>query len=310
MTGAEPPRPSRTVTPGSAESLAQVGTAEELFFPLSSLELHDVVRAALVEDGAFDDITTVATVVSDRRGRATLASREPGVVAGVPFVLEAFRQLDPKVSIRVDAPDGSPVQPGTIVLFAAGHSRALLSAERVALNFLQYLSGIATLTRRYVEQVEGTSARILDTRKTLPGWRRLAKYAVRAGGGLNHRLDLATGVLIKDNHLIAVDSDVRLAVERARAMAPPGTPIEVECDRPDQVVAALDAGADLVLLDNMQPDMLRACVELARGRALTEASGGVKLETVREIAETGVDRISVGALTHSAPALDLGLDFD
>jgi nicotinate-nucleotide pyrophosphorylase (carboxylating) len=197
-----------------------------------------------------------------------------------------------------------------MVLFAAGHSRALLSAERVALNFLQHLSGIATLTRRYVELVQGTSASILDTRKTLPGWRRLAKYAVRAGGGMNHRLDLATGVLIKDNHLIALDGDVQLAVERAREMAPPGTPIEVECDRLEQVAVALDAGADVVLLDNMPLDLLRACVELARGRAITEASGGVRLDTVREIAETGVDRISVGALTHSAPALDLGLDFD
>jgi nicotinate-nucleotide pyrophosphorylase (carboxylating) len=196
------------------------------------------------------------------------------------------------------------------VLFLSGHARGLLSAERVALNFLQRLSGVATLTRRFVDAVSGTDARILDTRKTTPGWRRLEKYAVRAGGGYNHRLDLAAAVLIKDNHLAAVDGDIAFAVRSARDLAPPGAKIEVECDTPAQVDAALAAGADVVMLDNMPPDVMRACAARCKGRALTEASGGVRLDTVRAIAETGVDFISVGALTHSAPALDLALDFE
>jgi nicotinate-nucleotide pyrophosphorylase (carboxylating) len=195
------------------------------------------------------------------------------------------------------------------VFFLNGHARGILSAERVALNFMQHLSGIATLTARYVEAVRGTGARIFDTRKTLPGWRLLEKYAVRAGGGANHRMDLASGVLIKDNHLAACDGRVDQTVKRARELAPPDTKIEVECDSIEQVKAALAAGADLILLDNMPLDVLAACITIARGRAITEASGGISLETVRATAQTGVDRISVGKLTHSAPALDLALDF-
>jgi nicotinate-nucleotide pyrophosphorylase (carboxylating) len=185
----------------------------------------------------------------------------------------------------------------------------LLSAERVALNFMQRLSGIATMTARYVEAIAGTGAHILDTRKTTPLLRRLEKYAVRAGGGLNHRMDLASAVLIKDNHLAAVDGDVALAVSRARALAA-GIKIEVECDTLEQVRAAVGAGADIILLDNMQLMELREAVKLVDGKAVTEASGGITLNTVRLVAETGVDWISVGALTHSAPALDLALDFD
>ena len=196
------------------------------------------------------------------------------------------------------------------MLFVTGHARALLSAERVALNYLQRLSGIATITARYVDAVRGTNAKILDTRKTTPGWRSLEKYAVRAGGGTNHRMDLSTGVLIKDNHLAALDGDVARAVSRAREQAPRGIKIEVECDRIDQVERAVEAGADIILLDNMAPSLLAECVALVAGRAILEASGGVKLSTVRPIAETGVDWISVGALTHSAPSLDLGLDFE
>jgi nicotinate-nucleotide pyrophosphorylase (carboxylating) len=195
-------------------------------------------------------------------------------------------------------------------MFLSGHARGLLSAERVALNFVQRLSGIASLTARYVEAVAGTGAHILDTRKTTPGLRRLEKYAVRAGGGLNHRMDLSSAVLIKDNHLAAVDGDIRIAVNRARKVAPPGIKVEVECDTLDQVKAALDAGADVIMLDNMQLLDLREAVKVVDGRAVTEASGGVTLESARRIAETGVDWISVGALTHSAPALDLALDFD
>jgi nicotinate-nucleotide pyrophosphorylase (carboxylating) len=196
------------------------------------------------------------------------------------------------------------------VLYVTGHARALLSAERVALNFLQRLSGIASLTAKYVACVAGTGASILDTRKTTPGWRALEKYAVRAGGGVNHRMHLASAVLIKDNHLAALDGDVAVAVSRARELAPAGVRVEVECDRLEQVQAALDAGADIILLDNMSLDLMRECVALVNGRATTEASGGVNLQTVRGIAETGVDWISVGALTHSAPSMDLGLDFE
>lgn len=281
-----------------------------LKFPLKTPDLQKVVRAALDEDQAFNDITTIATVVSDRRARATLVARGNGTVAGVPLALEAFRVLDPKGTIRVEHEDGWRVQKGDPILFVTGHARGLLGAERVALNFMQRLSGIATLTARFVDAVAGTGARILDTRKTTPGWRVLEKYAVRAGGGMNHRMDLATAVLIKDNHLAACDGDVALAVKRVRDMTPDGTQIQVECERPEQVQAAIDAGAHGVLLDNMSLDALRESVRIARGGAQTEASGGVNLSTVRAIAETGVDWISVGALTHSPPALDLALDFD
>jgi nicotinate-nucleotide pyrophosphorylase (carboxylating) len=255
-------------------------------------------------------VTTIATVVSDRRSRATLVARTKGVVCGVPLALEAFRQLDAKASIRVEHEDGARVSAGEPVLFVTGHARGLLSAERVALNFMQRLSGIATLTACYVDAVKGTKAKILDTRKTTPGWRKLEKYAVRAGGGTNYRMDLSSGVLIKDNHLAALDGDVAKAVTRARELAPIGVRIEVECDTIEQVGRAIDAGADIVLLDNMSTNVMAECVALAKGRAILDASGGVTLSTVRAIAETGVDWISVGALTHSAPSLDLAVDFE
>jgi nicotinate-nucleotide pyrophosphorylase (carboxylating) len=255
-------------------------------------------------------VTTIATVLSSRRARASLVARQAGCIAGVSLALEAFRLLDPKISMRVDAEDGTRVEKGGTVLYMTGHARGLLSAERTALNFMQRLSGIATLTAKFVDAVKGTKAKILDTRKTTPGWRRLEKYAVRAGGGVNHRLDLARAVLIKDNHLKAVDGDVAVAVKRVRELAPPGAKVEVECDKLEQVRAAIEAGADEVLVDNMPLEMIREAVELARGRAAVEASGGVTIDTVRRIAETGVDYISVGALTHSPPAMNLALDFD
>jgi nicotinate-nucleotide pyrophosphorylase (carboxylating) len=295
----------RTITP-----LSTPAYDGSLRFPLKANETLKLVRAALDEDQAFNDITTIATVVSDRRARATLVARGTGTVAGVPLALEAFRLLDPKGTIRVEREDGLRVQKGDPILFVTGHARALLGAERVALNFMQRLAGIATLTAKFVDAVRGTNSRILDTRKTTPGWRVLEKYAVRAGGGMNHRMDLASHVLIKDNHLAACDGDVALAVKRVRDLAPPATEIEVECESPDQVRTAIDAGAHAVLLDNMTLEQLRECVSIAKGRAKTEASGGVRLDTVRAIAETGVDWISVGALTHSPPALDLALDFD
>src|SRR5690349_3480923 len=300
-------RAPRTITPLSTPAIPSVGT---LRFPYSQDDLSALVKSALDEDGAFNDLTTIATVVSDRHARGRLVARATGVVCGVPLAIEAFRQLDDKVTIRIDHEDGARVKPGDSVLYLSGHARALLAAERVALNFMQRLSGIASITARYVDAVRGTRAKILDTRKTTPGWRLLEKYAVRAGGGTNHRLNLSAAVLIKDNHLAAVDGDVGLAVRRARDLAPAGTKIEVECDRIEQVGAAVESGADIIMFDNMSPDVMARCVELVHGRATTEASGGVSLESVRAIAQAGVDWISVGALTHSAPALDLALDFE
>jgi len=300
-------RAPRTITPLSSPAIPRVGT---LRFPYSQDELRALVKSALDEDGAFNDLTTLATVVSDRHARGRLVARADGVLCGVPLAVEAFRQLDDKVTIRIDHEDGSRLRPGDSVLYLSGHARGLLAAERVALNFMQRLSGVASITARYVDAVRGTRARILDTRKTTPGWRLLEKYAVRAGGGTNHRLNLSSAVLIKDNHLAAVDGDVGVAVRRARDLAPAGTKVEVECDRIEQVRAALDAAADIILLDNMSPALMAECVELVDHRAITEASGGVNLDSVRAIAETGVDWISVGALTHSAPSLDLGLDFE
>src|SRR3954470_13208801 len=308
----ENPRPERRSTPRTITPLttAAIGGDTLLRFPLDQGQLERVVAAALTEDGAYNDLTTIATILSDRRARAMIVAKEAGVIAGVPIALEAFRQLDSKISIRVDLEDGTRVVPGTPVLFCTGHARALLSAERVALNFMQRLSGIATTTAKYVDAVKGTKARILDTRKTTPGWRQLEKYAVRAGGGMNHRHDLSSAVLIKDNHLSALDNDIALAVKRARDLVKDGIKVEVECDTIDQVRAAVQAKADIILLDNMAPAMMKEAVGIINGAAISEASGGVNLSSVREIAETGVDWISVGALTHSAKAMDLGLDFE
>jgi nicotinate-nucleotide pyrophosphorylase (carboxylating) len=283
--------------------------ADALRFPLSEAECARLVRDALAEDRAEQDVTTLATVPADARARADLVARRNGVICGIPLAVEAFRQCDPDVVIRVDGADGRPVDKGATVIALEGSARALLSAERVALNFMQHLSGIATLTAQYVNAVRGTRAQIIDTRKTLPGWRVLEKYAVRCGGGRNHRSDLSQAVLIKDNHLAAVGGDVHHAVSQARALAP-GALVEVECDDVAQVTPALEAGADIIMLDNMGLQDMRDAVELVAGRAVIEASGGVNLQTVRGIAETGVDWISVGALTHSPAALDLALDFE
>src|SRR6476620_2116185 len=306
----ENPRSERRSTPRTITPLstAAVGGDTLLRFPLDQAQLERTVSSALTEDGAYNDLTTIATILSDRRARAMIVAKEAGVIAGVPLALEAFRQLDSKVAIRVDLEDGTPVAAGTPILFCTGHARALLSAERVALNFMQRLSGIASTTAKFVDAVRGTKAKILDTRKTTPGWRQLEKYAVRAGGGTNHRHDLSSAVLIKDNHLSALDNDVGLAVKRARDLVPEGIKVEVECDTLDQVRAAVEAKADIILLDNMSNAMMTEAVGITAGRATVEASGGVNLSTVRGIAETGVDWISVGALTHSARAMDLGLD--
>jgi nicotinate-nucleotide pyrophosphorylase (carboxylating) len=300
------------MTSRKAAALAAKGMApeENLKFPLAKQELAAIVAAALEEDDAKHDITTAATVLSDRRAGCRMVARQSGVIAGLALAYEAFRQVDDAVYIRSELKDGSRVNGGTPLMFLTGHARCILSAERVALNFVQRLSGIASLTARYVDAVNGTGARILDTRKTTPGWRKLERYAVRAGGGMNHRFNLGSAVLIKDNHLAAVDGDIGVAVKRARAIAPKGMVVEVECEKMEQVEAALLAAADVIMLDNMKPAQLREAVRLIDGRAVTEASGGVNLDNVRSIAETGVDWISVGALTHSAPALNVALDFD
>jgi nicotinate-nucleotide pyrophosphorylase (carboxylating) len=264
-----------------------------------------VVLAALAEDIGAGDVTTEATVASEAVGTAELLVKEAGVVCGLRVAETAFRALDPDVRFDAFASDGDDVEPPVVVARMTGSERALLTAERVALNFLGRLSGIATLTRRYVEAVEGTGAAVLDTRKTAPGLRALEKYAVAAGGGRNHRFGLDDAVLIKDNHLRAAGS-IAAAVTLVRAAT--DLPVEVECETLVQVGEALDAGVDAILLDNMPLDELRAAVALVDGRARLEASGGVTLETIRAIAETGVDEISVGALTHSARSLDVSLE--
>ena len=278
-------------------------------FPLREIPLRTAVREALFEDRALEDVTTLATIPASAMSSAVLAARGPGVICGGPLAIEAFTQVSPHVRIEVVRPDGTVVQKGDEVLRVTGPSRAMLQAERVALNYMMHLSGIATLTHTYVQAIARTTARILDTRKTTPGLRRLEKYAVRCGGGRNHRMDLASMAMLKDNHLAAVGGDIVAAVTQVRSILPAGTWIEVEADRREQVERAIESGADVIMLDNMALDVMRECVELVAGRAIVEASGGVTLDRVRAIAETGVDWISVGALTHSAPALDLGFDF-
>jgi nicotinate-nucleotide pyrophosphorylase (carboxylating) len=284
------------------------GANATLGFPLSAATTRALVRAALDEDRAFEDVTTLATVPAEAQGRAAIVARTAGVIAGLPLSITAFETMSRDVTVRVIAGDGEHVGAGGGVAEVAGPWRALLSAERVALNFVQRLSGVATLTARYVEAVQGTAARIYDTRKTTPTFRAIERYAVRCGGGVNHRADLADAVLIKDNHLAALGGDVALAVGRAREAGRPGICVEVECDNVAQVDAALAAGADVILLDNMPPAQLRRAVAATAGRARLEASGGITTDTIREVAETGVDAISVGALTHSVRALDIALE--
>lgn len=268
----------------------------------------ETVTRALAEDIGRGDITTDAIFAPELRGSARLMARDAGVVAGLDLAEAAFRALDPAIAFEALVPDGTPVLRGDAIARVSGTVRALLSAERVALNFMTHLSGVATLTARYVAAVAGTRARIVDTRKTIPGLRVLEKYAVKAGGGFNHRFGLDDGAMIKDNH-VAAAGGVAEAVARLRAATGHMVKICCEVDRLDQIEAALAAGVDVLLLDNMDPPMLTEAVRLVAGRAVTEASGKVSLETVAAIAATGVDVISVGKLTHSAPALDIALDF-
>jgi nicotinate-nucleotide pyrophosphorylase (carboxylating) len=275
---------------------------------LPAILIEPVVRAALVEDlGRAGDITTDAVVPPDARLACAIVARQPGIVAGIEVARLAFRLLDPTLGIAVQAPDGAAVTPGQPVLRIDGAARAILTGERTALNFLCHLSGVASATQGLVQAVEGTRARIICTRKTTPGLRALEKYAVRTGGGVSHRFGLDDGILIKDNH-IAVAGGAAAAIRRARRAAGHMVKIEVEVDRLDQLDEVLREGVDAVLLDNMDPDTLARAVARVEGCAVTEASGRVTLNSVRAIAESGVDLISAGWITHSAPALDFGLD--
>lgn len=276
---------------------------------LHNIQIRPLVEAALREDIRSGDITTNSLIPTEARARAVLRTREDGVLAGIGVAQMAFSTLDGAVTFSQAKRDGEAMTKGETVLHIEGAARAILTAERIALNFSQRLSGIATLTGQFVDAVRGTNARIADTRKTTPGLRVLEKYAVRCGGGSNHRFALDDMILIKDNH-VALCGGIAPAIERARENIGHAVKIEVECDTLDQVRQAADAGADIILLDNMTPDELREAVYIISRRALSEASGGVNLQTVRAIAESGVDIISVGALTHSARALDLGLDVE
>jgi nicotinate-nucleotide pyrophosphorylase (carboxylating) len=274
--------------------------------PSSAFALID---AALAEDVGPGDFTTLWTVPEDRRAEARIVAKSPGVIAGSEVAAEVFRRVDPSLEVTVDTEDGAAVKPGDVAMTIRGSARSILTAERTALNFMQRLSGVATVTRRYVQAVEGTGARVIDTRKTTPGMRALEKAAVVAGGGANHRFGLHDMVMIKDNH-IAAAGGITSAVEAVRRQNERGLKVEVETTTLDEVREALAAGADRIMFDNMSWPQMHDAVELVRAadpRPETEASGGITLETIHAYAGTGVDFISIGALTHSAPSLDLSL---
>ena len=281
--------------------------------PLSPYHIRSVVQSALEEDCAFNDATTSATIgESDIGASAHLVAKQSGIIAGVSVAEEAFKTLDPKSEFVAHIHDGGSVETGTKIASVTGKAAAILSAERTALNLLQRMSGIATLTARYVAAVHGTGASIVDTRKTVPGLRILDKYSVLMGGGGNHRMSLADCILIKDNHILAMKSQgmsIGDVVRHARSNAPFSIKIEIEVENVNDAVEAMNAGADIVMLDNMPPVAMREAVARRAGQSLLEASGNVTLDTVRQVAETGVDIISVGELTHSVSALDISLDF-
>jgi nicotinate-nucleotide pyrophosphorylase (carboxylating) len=268
--------------------------------------IKSLIAHALAEDLGHGDITSEATITAESTSEAVILAKQHLVLAGIDVAREVFRYLDPGIQFSPFAKDGEVIHAGTELARLSGNTRALLAGERVALNLLQHLSGIATLTAAYVEKIKGLQAEVLDTRKTLPGLRVLEKYAVRMGGGRNHRFGLSDGVLIKDNHIKAVGS-ITLAVELARKKAHHLLKIEVETKNLDEVREALSAKADIIMLDNMPIDVMREAVKMVKGRALVEASGNVTLETLRHIAETGVDFVSSGSLTHSAPAADISM---
>lgn len=274
---------------------------------LNNFWLRDVVVRALAEDIGAGDITTQATVPSEQKAVGVFRAKEPGIICGIPVLKEVFPTLDPSLLVTSRRDEGVRIQPGEIVVEVQGAARPILSGERVALNFLQRLSGIATLTRSLVDLVADLPVRMVDTRKTTPGLRFLEKYAVRVGGGRNHRFSLADAVLIKDNHIVAAGG-ITSAVEKARRQIPHTMTVEVEAEDEEQVREALAAGAEIIMLDNMTPEKMRSMVKLIDGRALVEASGNITAKTIRAVAETGVNIISVGALTHSAAALDISLE--
>jgi len=273
---------------------------------IDPLVVEELIDSALAEDIGFGDLTSELVIPADARAELALNAREDIVLAGIEIAARIFRRRS-ECTVELRVKDGDRVKAGALMGKVAGPARGLLAVERTALNFLQHLSGIATLTSQYVERIAGTRAVLIDTRKTLPGLRALEKHAASLGGARNHRLRLDDGVLIKDNH-ISVCGSIALAVKRARSGVPVLTKIEVECDTLAQVEEALEAGADMILLDNMDAEDMRRAVALSGGRVPLEASGGVRMETIRAIAEAGVDFISVGRITQSAPAVDIGLD--
>ena len=285
-------------------------TAETFWPILTGPEIDKYIDEALREDiGLGGDLTTNAIFAPEIKGQALITSRESGILAGCLLAEKTFQRLDPHIDIKWHKQDGAPIQPGTTIMTAYGKTRALLTAERVALNYMGHLSGIASLTAQFCQQIKGSKAKIADTRKTTPLLRGLEKYAVKIGGGVNHRFRLDDGILIKDNH-IAMAGSLEKAIEKVKQSCGHMVKIEVEVDTLQQLERLLTYSVDAVLLDNMSLDQLRQAVEMIDGKIITEASGGVCLKTVREIAQSGVDIISVGALTHSANILDLGLDID
>ena len=271
--------------------------------------IRDILERAFREDMPLGDITTDYTVPENSVSKAVITAKQDGVIAGLEVCMEAFKMLDPDVKLQPLAKDGDFVNKGDRILMIEGKSRAMLKAERTALNLLQRLSGIASETRKYVDRISGYKAKVVDTRKTTPGLRLLEKYAVRVGGGTNHRFSLSDGVLIKDNHIKAAGG-IRQAVEAVRKRIPHTVKIEVETETLEQVKEALDSGADTIMLDNMTPELMKQAVELIAGKALTEASGNVNLGNIEEVAATGVDIISVGAITHSVKAMDISMKFE
>jgi len=278
---------------------------------LNNAQIRQIIALALAEDLAKGDVTTNSLIPDEKIGVASILAQEEGILAGVEIAEEVFRQVDTKLNIKVWLKDGAKVGSGDMIAVVEGRIASILKAERTALNFLQRLSGIATEANRYVKAVEGLPVRIMDTRKTTPCLRVLEKYAVKVGGGKNHRMHLGDGILIKDNHLAALRSEglsIKEIIARARQNAPGGVKVELEVNTPQGALEAAEAGADVIMLDNMRLEDMRQAVKAVHGRALIEASGGITLDTVRAVAETGVDFISVGALTHSVKVLDISLE--
>ncbi len=278
-----------------------------------SPQTKQLIRRTIAEDRARQDATTKALIRGTQKGKASVVVKATGILAGAAMLKQVFLEVDPTLQVTLNIPDGTAVKPGDVVAVIRGRISSMLKAERVALNFIQHLSGIASSTASYVHAVKGLKTQIMDTRKTTPGLRALEKYAVRAGGGKNHRMSLADGILIKDNHIAALRSEglsINDIVAKTRRKSSPGLTLEIEAKTPDEAAQAAESGATIILLDNMNPEQIREAVRLIGGRALTEASGGITLENVRAIAETGVDRVSIGALTHSPKALDISLELE